>query len=65
LAPTSIIGGPGNPNIVEHARQRPAAQLDVARHDFPHAPQFAGSNDEQQLRQDRRTFLTGLQLGGR
>jgi|GEM_PF-3298313 len=41
----------------------PEAQLRLMAQ--PHAPQFAGSNDEQQLRQDRRTFLTGLQLGGR
>jgi hypothetical protein len=31
----------------------------------PHAPQFAGSNTESELRQDRRTFLTGYQLSGR
>ncbi|MCB9176248.1 MAG: hypothetical protein H6648_03745 [Caldilineae bacterium] len=31
----------------------------------PHAPQFPGSNVESELRQDRRTFLTGYQLAGR
>ena len=31
----------------------------------PHSPQFPGSNAESELRQDRRTFLTGYQLGGR
>lgn len=41
----------------------PEAQLRLMPE--PHKPQFAGSNDEAQLRQDRRTFLTGLQLGGR
>ena len=41
----------------------PEAQLYLI--DRPHAPQFPGSNDEGQLRQDRRTFLTGYQLGGR
>jgi hypothetical protein len=41
----------------------PDAQLRFV--DTPHTPQFPDSNDEEQLRQDRRTFLTGLQLGGR
>lgn len=41
----------------------PEAQLHLVTE--PRAPQFAGSNDESQLRQDRRTFLTGYQLGGR
>jgi len=41
----------------------PEAQLYLV--DQPHRPQFPGSNDESQLRQDRRTFLTGFQLGGR
>ncbi len=31
----------------------------------PHTPQYPGSNVEEELRQDRRTFLTGYQLGGR
>jgi hypothetical protein len=30
-----------------------------------HQPQFPGSNEEEELRQDRRTFLTGYQLSGR
>lgn len=41
----------------------PEAQLRLM--DQPHAPQFPGSNKEAELSQDRRTFLTGLQLGGR
>ncbi len=41
----------------------PEAQLYLVAE--PHAPQFPSSNDEAELRQDRRTFLTGYQLGGR
>jgi len=41
----------------------PEAQLRFV--DQPHVPSYPGSNDEQQLRQDRRTFLTGYQLSGR
>jgi len=41
----------------------PEAQLRLM--DQPHAPQFPGSNKEAELSQDRRTFLTGLKLGGR
>lgn len=41
----------------------PEAQLRFV--DEPHAPQFPDSNEEAQLRQDRRTFLTGYQLAGR
>ncbi|RIL12172.1 hypothetical protein DCC79_02415 [bacterium] len=41
----------------------PEAQLYLVEQ--PHAPQYPGSNDEAQLRQDRQTFLTGYQLGGR
>lgn len=41
----------------------PEAQLRFV--ETAHEPQFPGSNDEEQLRQDRRTFLTGYQLSGR
>lgn len=41
----------------------PEAQLYLV--EAPHPPQYPGSNDEAQLRQDRQTFLTGYQLGGR
>jgi len=41
----------------------PEAQLRFVEE--PHPPQYPGSNLEQELRQDRRTFLTGYQLGGR
>jgi hypothetical protein len=41
----------------------PEAQLYLVPE--PHAPQFPSSDDEAELRQDRRTFLTGYQLGGR
>jgi hypothetical protein len=41
----------------------PEAQLRFV--DQPHAPQFPGSNNEEELRQDRRTFLAGYQLSGR
>jgi len=41
----------------------PEAQLRLAP--SARVPQFAGSNDEELLRQDRRTFLTGYQLSGR
>lgn len=40
----------------------PAAQLRFI--DTAHERRFAGSVDEQELRQDRRTFLTGYQLTG-
>ncbi len=33
--------------------------------DQPRPPQFPGSNAEEELSQDRRTFLTGYQLAGR
>ncbi len=52
--------------VYDELRQRfdvPEAQLRLL--DSPHSPQFPGSNAEEELRQDRRTFLTGLQLGGR
>ncbi len=41
----------------------PEAQLRFVEQ--PHAPSFPGSNSEEELRQDRRTFLTGYQLRGR
>ncbi len=41
----------------------PEAQLRFV--DQPHQPSFPDSNDESELRQDRRTFLTGYQLSGR
>jgi hypothetical protein len=41
----------------------PEAQLRFV--ETAHTPQFPGSNDEEQLRQDRRTFLAGYQLSGR
>jgi hypothetical protein len=41
----------------------PEAQLRFV--EDPHAPQYPGSNQESELRLDRRTFLTGLQLAGR
>lgn len=52
--------------VYDELRQRfdvPEPQLRML--DTPHSPQFPGSNAEEELRQDRRTFLTGLQLGGR
>jgi hypothetical protein len=41
----------------------PEAQLRFVEQ--PHQPAFPGSNNETELRQDRRTFLTGYQLSGR
>jgi ABC-type nitrate/sulfonate/bicarbonate transport system substrate-binding protein len=41
----------------------PEAQLRFV--EAPHSPSFPGSNSEEELRQDRRTFLTGYQLSGR
>jgi hypothetical protein len=41
----------------------PEAQLRFV--EAPHAPSFPSSNSEEELRQDRRTFLTGYQLSGR
>ena len=41
----------------------PEAQLSLIEE--PHTPQFANSNVEAELKQDRRTFMTGLQLVGR
>jgi ABC-type nitrate/sulfonate/bicarbonate transport system substrate-binding protein len=52
--------------VYEELQQRfdvPPGQLRFV--EAPHTPQFPGSNDDAQLRQDRRTFLTGYQLGGR
>jgi hypothetical protein len=52
--------------VYDELRQRfdvPEGQLRFV--DSPHTPQFPGSNDQEELRQDRRTFLTGYQLGGR
>lgn len=41
----------------------PEAQLRFV--DQPRKPQYPKSNNEEELRQDRRTFLTGYQLSGR
>jgi hypothetical protein len=52
--------------VYEELRQRfdvPEAQLRFV--ETPHSPQYPGSNDPEELRKDRRTFLTGYQLGGR
>jgi hypothetical protein len=52
--------------VYDELRQRfdvPEAQLRFVEQ--AHPPQFPGSNDEDELRQDRRTFLTGYQLSGR
>jgi hypothetical protein len=52
--------------VYDELRQRfdvPEGQLRFV--EVPHTPQFPGSNDQEELRQDRRTFLTGYQLGGR
>jgi hypothetical protein len=52
--------------VYEELRMRfdvPEAQLRLV--DKPHAPAHPGSNDATELSQDRRTFLTGYQLGGR
>lgn len=52
--------------VYDELRQRfdvPAGQLRFV--ELPHAPQFVGSNNPEELRQDRRTFLTGYQLAGR
>ncbi len=52
--------------VYDELRQRfdvPEGQLRFV--ETPHAPQFVGSNASEELRQDRRTFLTGYQLSGR
>jgi hypothetical protein len=52
--------------VYDELRQRfdvPDAQLRFV--ETPHTPQFPASNNQEELRLDRRTFLAGYQLGGR